>query len=660
LVVELNDYLRVLQRRWLIVAIATLFGLAVGFFTASDGPTAINYTATQTLSVIQPTANASAPSESFTASQLAVYATVGEVPRRVAEELDYPGTPQELAATIVAEPDDLVGVLRITATDADGERAALIANSFGRKLRAVVSGDARRELQTQIANAEDEVDDLQGRVDDLDAQLALAPVNAAVLTAQRDALVNQYRIAYDELQSLRTSTTDSETVVTLEAAVPQRAEEGLSAPKSRPARMALFGLLGLLLGAALALILDRVDTRIRTKEDAEAVSGLPVLSQIPFLPRRHRHELISASRPASPFAEAYRNLRSTLAFARGPLSLSPHYGTDDEDDSSATPAQRAIDHEPTVILVTSSGPYEGKTTTIANLAASYAETDRSVLILDCDFRRPRLHQVFGTRETPGLADVLENPRRFSADHEVMCSTSVDGVRLVPAGTPTDNPARLFNQARILIGASRRQADIVLIDTPPYLVANDAAELIPWVDAVVITVRSRRTRRDTTERMVENLHRQQASVVGIVLIGADDAGAGYSPYYYHRANARTDKARRRWRRILRLGPTKDKTSTQPEPEEPQPEDLTAARSETFRENGAGTLPAADTEGQTGIEADAHSDTRTDTDKDTDTVSETDRDAQADGGTQPVEPLALDDTAAGEPPETESLSSPTSAR
>ena len=252
-----------------------------------------------------------------------------------------------------------------------------------------------------------------------------------------------------------------------------------------------------------------------------------------------------------------------------------------------------------------------------------------MLILDCDFRRPRLHQVFGTRENPGLADVLEDPRRFSSDNEVMCSTSVDGVRLVPAGTPTDNPARLFNQARILIGASRRQADIVLIDTPPYLVANDAAELIPWVDAVVITVRSRRTRRDTTERMVENLHRQQAPVVGIVLVGADDAGSGYSPYYYHRANARTDKARHRWRRVLRLGPPKDKTSTQPETEEPQLEDLTAARTETFRKNGSEPLPAADTEAQAGSGADAPSDTRADTDTDADAVSQTDPDAQADG-------------------------------
>ena len=564
MVVELIDYLRVLQRRWVVVALATLFGLAAGFLTASDENTPVDYTATQTLSVVQPSVSATAPLVFFSPSQLAVYTTVGEVPRRVAEELDYAGTPQQLASTIITEPDDAVGVLRITATDVDPTRAALVANTFGRKLRAVIAGDARDELQTQIDAGERDVDRLERRANDLDAEIALAPPDIGVLTARRDALINQYRIAYDQLQALRARTTSSEPVVTLEAAVPERAATGLAAPKSRPARMAIFGLLGLLLGAALALVLDRVDTRIRTKQDVEAVTGLPVLAQIPFLPRRHRHELITATRPASPFAEAYRNLRSTLAFARGPLPASAN----GDGDPHATPAGRAIDQEPTVICVTSSGPYEGKTTTVANLAASYAETGLSVLVLDCDFRRPRLHQVFGTRETPGLADTLDDPRQFRSDNEVICATSVDGVRLVPAGTPTSNPARLFGRARALIEASRRNADIVLVDTPPYLVANDAAELIPWVDAVVLVIKSRRSNRETTERMIEGLNRQQAPAVGVVLIGSDQAQAGYSPYYYHRANARNDKARHRWRRLLRLGPPKEKAPTERGPDEPE--------------------------------------------------------------------------------------------
>ncbi len=629
MVVELIDYVRVLQRRWVVVAVATLLGLAAGFFTASEaGDEPVSYTATQTLSVVQPSATATAPVVSFSPSQLAVYATVGDVPREAAEALSYPGTPQELASGITAEPDDAVGVLRITATDVDGARAAEIANTFGRKLRTVIIADAQRQLRTEIELADRRADVLQRQTTNLDAQIAGAPANVAVLTARRDALINQYRIAYDELQALQERTTSGDPVIILENAIPERATGGLTAPKSRPARMAIFGFLGLLLGAALALVLDRIDTRIRTKDDAEEATGLPVLAEIPFLPRRFRHELISATRPASPFAEAYRNLRSSLVFARGPLAAAP-----DDADPDTTPIRRPVDHEPTVMLVTSAGPYEGKTTTVANLAASYAETDHSVLILDCDFRRPRLHQVFGTRESPGLADALEDPRRFGSDNEVLCATSVDDVRLVPAGNPTDNPARLFNRARTLIEASRQQADIVLIDTPPYLVANDAAELIPWVDAILITVKSRRTSRGPIERMVESLSRLQAPVVGVLLIGTDDAGSGYSPYYYHRAAARTAKARRRWRRALRLGPPKDKGAAPSGVEEPVPEPqledlVTAAGAPIVNENGSRPPPQVDTDADTDTVSATDTDTDTDAEADTATDADTDTDAEAD--------------------------------
>ena len=588
---ELNDYLRVLRRRWSLVALATLLGLAVGFFTSSGGPTPITYTATQTLSVVQPTVSATTPLVSFTPSQLAVYATVGEVPQRVADELDYAGTPQELAATITAEPDDTVGVLRITATDADGAQAALVANTFGRKLRAVIAGDARDEFRTQVADAESEVDDLQRRVNALDTQLAENPPGAAVITAQRDALVNQYRIAYDEYQALRSRSSSGEPVVTLEAAVPQQAGGGLSAPKSRPVRMVLFGGLGLLLGAAMALVLDRIDTRIRSKDDAEAVSGLPVLAQIPFIPRRHRHELISATRPASPFAEAYRNLRSTLAFARSPLS-----GSAETTTTTTTPWRRRPSGRSATSRPSSSSPRRGPTRARPPPSPTGRQLRRDrPQRPGPGLRLPSAPPASGHRD-PGDPGAGRCPRgRPPVPFRHRGHVRYVSRRRPPRahGHADSNPARLFNRARTLIEASRRQADIVLVDTPPYLVANDAAELIPWADAVLITVKSRRTRRGPTERMIENLDRQQAPVVGIVLVGSDDASSGYSPYYYYRANARTDKAGRRWRRMLRLGPPKHVTSSQPEADEPQPAALVPdAGTATRNGNGPGRSVAED--------------------------------------------------------------------
>jgi capsular exopolysaccharide synthesis family protein len=308
--------------------------------------------------------------------------------------------------------------------------------------------------------------------------------------------------------------------------------------------MVLFGLLGLVVGAAAALVLDRIDSRLHTKEDAERITGLPVLAEIPHLPRRYRSEIITVTRPSSPFAEAYRSLRTTLAFAR-PVTEQL------EANGSSAGRHRLPGDERRVILVTSPGPQEGKTTTVAHLAASYAEAGKSVLVLDCDFRRPRLHRIFGTHESPGLADTLDDPTKFASDNEVISTTSVDGVRLVPAGAPTTNPARLFNRARVLIDASRRQADIVLVDTPPLLIANDASELIRHVDSVALVLRNRRTSRHNAVAVAEQLERQQAPVVGIVMVGTDEATSGYGGYYYYRANARPNEARRR-RRLWPFG------------------------------------------------------------------------------------------------------------
>ena len=528
-VVELNDYLRVLQRRWAIVAIATLLGLAVGFFTSSGGPTPITYTATQTLSVVQPSVNATAPLVSFTPSQLAVYATVGEVPRRAAEELDYPGTPQELAATITAEPDDTVGVLRITATDADGAQAALIANTFGRKLRAVIAGDARDELRTQIADAEQEVDDLQARVNDLDAQLAENPPNVAQ-SSPHSATPWSTSTASPTTSSRRcgTGTAAASPWSPSRPPSPSRPAGGLSAPQEparphgpvRAAGPAARRRAGA--GPRPGRHPDPHQGGRRGRQRPARPHPDPVPAP-PSPPRAHqRHPAGITVRRGVPQPALHARLRPEPALR--------HVGRRhrrDDDPARRRPSGRSITSPPS-----SSSPRPGPTrarpprsptsppATPRPTAACWSWTATSV--------DPACTRSSGPGRPPGSPTSSRTRTGSRPTTSVMCATSVDGVRLVPAGTPTDNPARLFNRARTLIEASRRQADIVLVDTPPYLVANDAAELIPWVDAVVIVVKSRRTRRGPTERMVENLDRQQAPVVGIVLVGSDDAGSGYSP------------------------------------------------------------------------------------------------------------------------------------
>src|SRR5439155_26131808 len=178
---------------------------------------------------------------------------------------------------------------------------------------------------------------------------------------------------------------------------------GVSAPRSRAVRVAGGAGIGLLLGLALALLLERIDTKLRTREAAELAFVLPVVAEIPPVrrSRRRRHEVLTASKPTSPVAEAYRSLRTALLLM--PTQSVPRGGDPTADDArladgrSRLEARRrgGVANGTKVILVTSPGPAEGKSVTVANLAASLAESGRSVLVLSFDLRRPDVHHYLG-------------------------------------------------------------------------------------------------------------------------------------------------------------------------------------------------------------------------------------------------------------------------
>jgi Mrp family chromosome partitioning ATPase len=166
--------------------------------------------------------------------------------------------------------------------------------------------------------------------------------------------------------------------------------------------------------------------------------------------------------------------------------------------------------------------------------------------MSCDFRRPRIHQMFGLPEAPGLTDVLSTQGMELAD--VVQPTSVRGVSLVHSGSFVANPAELIAAGQDFLNDARDLADIVLIDTAPALVANDASEVMPAADAVVVMARAGRTTRGAAQRAAALLNRVGASVVGVVLTAAPEAPTNRR-YYYYRYYIRQD-GMLGWRRILR--------------------------------------------------------------------------------------------------------------
>jgi len=536
--VEPVDYLRILKRRWVAVALAmgvALWAAIIFDILVAPSKRATTYEAAQTLLMTQAGSNGT-PS----LAQAALLTTVGEVPRRAAAKLGATESSAQLAASVTATAQPDVSAIRISAKDHRGDRAAAIANTFSDELVAVVDQRAAANYQAQVDQVRTRLDQLKQRINALDSSLGAAaggPVHD-VNTAERDALVNQYRLAYDQFQQLAAQGPPSSAFTTLEGASPLAVHPGGLRPPNRPARIAFAVVLGSVLGIGLAFLLERLDTSLRTKDLAEEAFGLPVIAEIPLLPRRQRDlvSLHSGPRSTTAYAEAHRALRTILLVTR------PGVGA----DANGPAGKRALEYDVgassagvPVILLSSPGPAEGKTTTVAQLAVAIAETGREVLILDGDIRRPRIHTVFGVAGGPGIHEVLTGQ---SSLDDVIVDTAVPGVRVVPAGA---HPARSVGMTRALspdlLDRARRRADVVLIDSGPLLLAPDATELAISVDGVVLTCRAAKTTKDAAARTAELLERVEAPVIGVVLVGAPEAPLTAYYYRYYLAHPRAEQA-----------------------------------------------------------------------------------------------------------------------
>jgi polysaccharide biosynthesis transport protein len=280
----------------------------------------------------------------------------------------------------------------------------------------------------------------------------------------------------------------------------------------RPLRTGLIALgVGLLLGLIVAFLRDYFDDTLRTKEDLDHASGaVPVLALIPSVPKwrdRSKAVLESVTHPHSAVSEAYRTLRTSLAFA-------------------------AIGHRVRIIQVTSSTSGEGKTTTAANLAVTLARTGKRVVLVDCDLRRPRVHEFFGLDNKIGFASVLIG--EINVVEALQPIPGISGLNVLPSGPPPPNPSELLSTkaARQLLDTMAEVADFVVVDSPPLLPVADSVTLAGYADATVLLVTARATTRRSLHRSLELLEQVDAPLEGILFnrVGREATygyGYGYS-------------------------------------------------------------------------------------------------------------------------------------
>ncbi len=201
--------------------------------------------------------------------------------------------------------------------------------------------------------------------------------------------------------------------------------------------------------------------------------------------------LITVATPRSPISEAYRTLRTNLEFS-------------------------SLDKPVKTMVVTSPGPEEGKSTTLANLAVTLAQAEKKVILVDCDLRRPSQHQIFGLKNGAGLTTMVVDDQAMT--NPPLQETEVPGLWLLASGPLPPNPSELLGSRRMgeIIGLLAQRADIVLFDAPPIIAVTDAAVLSSKVDGVLLVINAGGTKRDHAQRAKALLEKVNAHLVGAVL------------------------------------------------------------------------------------------------------------------------------------------------
>jgi capsular exopolysaccharide synthesis family protein len=278
--------------------------------------------------------------------------------------------------------------------------------------------------------------------------------------------------------------------------------------------MTLAFLAALVCGVGLAFGFEHLDNRIKTPQELKASLGIAFLGMVPRIGGEKdapANPLLNTGVPQN-FAEAFKTVRTNVLF------------------SSAEDGMRSL-------VVTSAGPGEGKSVVASNLAIAMAQASQRVLLIDADMRRPRVHEIFGISQEPGLSNVLAGNAKTS---EGIRKTTTAGLWLMPAGHIPPNPAELLGSKRYgdFIASLGVHFDWVIIDTPPVMVVADGSICANQATGVVFVVGADHTSRQAARAAVEQLDAANAHLVGSVLNRVDLVR---NPYYYS-AYYRKDYAR----------------------------------------------------------------------------------------------------------------------
>lgn len=320
-------------------------------------------------------------------------------------------------------------------------------------------------------------------------------------------LSDEFVVMVRELETPENGTRpDARVVVEQRASVPEK-----PASPNPPLNIVTGLAAGLALGIGLAVLRDMLDNTVKDRQALEDVAGVGVVGSIPLDKARRNTPAISFDKDNSAIAEAFRKFRTNLQFL-------------------------AVDDPPRVIVITSSMPNEGKTTTAINIALALAEAEHNVALVDGDMRRPMLAKHLDLVGSVGFSTVLSGAASLS---DVLQKTKFPRLTVLTSGTVPPNPSELLGSmaAKKVLTDMRANFDYVIVDSSPLLAVTDAAILATNSDGALIMARFGETKREQLAHAVGTLHDVGAPLLGVVFTMTPARGStSYSYSYYGNDNA----------------------------------------------------------------------------------------------------------------------------
>lgn len=513
---ELRQYAQVLWRwLWLIILGAVLAG-GTAYMTSRNAQPV--YRATTTLYVSGTTSSTLSDYNAlYVSQQMAKTYTELLMKRSVYQEtlirLGLPPT-ATLDAVIKVQTVRDTQLMELRVDSTDPVLAYRLANElpqvFIKQYNALQSGryaESRAALQAQMDQVQEDINATQKALDLARASTTLSSEAKQTEVARLESALTTYRSSYSSLLGSyeQARMADARTLSSIVVAEPASLPE-LPIGSGTLLKTMLAMLVGVMLAVGVAFLIEYLDDTVKTPADAEQVAGLATLGTVGHMAgvKAAPDSLITSRYPKSSIAEAYRMMRTMIQFA---------------NDGSEKD-----------LLVTSAGPQEGKTTTVANLGIAMAQAGRTTILVDADLRRPALHHVFGLQNMRGLTTLLLRDDLDAAN--MLVRTGIDGLSVLPSGIVPPNPAELLAGPRLhkVITRLKELADVVIFDCPPVLAVADTSIIASEVKHGLLVSYSGRTRSEDLRRAKDALAMTGIILQGIVLNHTHPRRAGYSYYY----------------------------------------------------------------------------------------------------------------------------------